>query len=312
MNTGNKARRKSMKRTTRKRIFITLLLIPGIVLFTLIYAYPLINIFATSFMKWDSSNLANPTFLERGHLFDNYIKLFTDDYYFKTALFNSLKWVGLCAVIQVPFAIIVALVLSKKPRGWKLVRNAYIIPNIISSAAIGLIFLNAYDPSRGFVTSIIKLFNPDSDINLLANPTQAFWGITFAFILFGGSISLLFLSQIMSISPELFEAAKCDGATSLQTDLRITLPLLRGSIGTILILSCNYGLIMYNEVALISSGGPDGSTYSLSYYIYKTSVGSTKLNFALANSAGVILFIVGILVVGIINLVFQTGSSQSN
>lgn len=289
----------------RRSLFIFLFLLPGILLFLLIYAYPLVNIFITSFTQWNYKNLASPEFLGFKELFKNYTYLFTKDPYFKTALFNSLKWAGLAAVIQVPFALIVALVLSKKPVLWRFTRNAYIIPNVISSAAIGLIFLNMYDPARGLITLIIEKINPNLDINILASPTTAFWGVTFAFVLFGGTIMLLLLAQIMSIPRDLYEAASIDGANGFKRDLLITLPLLKPAIGTALILACNYGLLVYNEIALITQGGPDGATYSLSYYIYKTTMGSVKLNFARGNAAGVLMFIIGIIMVALINFLFN-------
>lgn len=293
---------KGMK--TRKALFCFAFLAPGVLLFCLIYAYPLINIFVTSFTNWNFKNLAKPEFIGFGHIFDNYKSLFTTDYFFKTALLNSLKWAGLAGIVQVPFALLVALVLSKQPRGWTFTRNVFIIPNIISSAAIGLIFLNLYDPQRGLATLLLKGLTGNS-YNFLANPGSAFWCVTFAFVFFGGTIMLLMLAQIMSIPKELYEAADIDGATGLKKDLHITLPLMKSAIGTALILACNYGLLLYNEIALITKGGPDGATYSLSYYIYKTAMGSTKLNFGLANTAGVLMFIIGLLVVGALNVLFN-------
>lgn len=291
---------------TKKNGFILAFLLPGVLLFAVIYAYPLVNIFVTSFSKWNYKNFTNPEFLGWGHLFDNYIKLFTVDTNFKVALINTLKWVVLTMVVQIPFTLLVALVLARKPKGWRFTRNAFIIPNIISTAAIGLIFLNIYSPSRGIITEICNWISQGSNISVLANEKYAFWGVTFAFILFGGSSCLLLLTQIFSIDSSLFEAARVDGASKTQIDLKITLPLLRPMLGTVAIMAANYGLVLYNEIALISGGGPDNATYSLSYYIYKTALGSTKLNFARGNTAGVIQFILGIVLVGLINRGFRT------
>ncbi|MDQ8734780.1 sugar ABC transporter permease [Paenibacillus sp. LHD-38] len=293
----------------RKKGFIISFLLPAIVMFLLIYVYPLANIFFTSFSKWDYKNLNSPELLGWTHLFDNYIKLFTNDYFFNTALFNSLKWVALVLLIQIPFSLLVALVLSQKPRGWVLARNAFIIPNIISSAAIGLIFVNLYDPARGLVTEVIRKFNSDVNLNILADTSASFWGVTFAFILFGGVNSLLIMTQRFSISNDIYEAAKIDGANVLQSEIHITLPLLRPMIGTVAILATNYSLLLFNEIELMTKGGPDNSTYSLSYYIYQTAMGSTKLNFALANTAGVIQFILGILLVVFISRIFRANES---
>ncbi len=300
----------SNKRRLRKNFFIASFLLPAVLIFLVIYAYPLINIFVTSFCKWDFKNLSKPEFLGFSHMFDNYIKLFTKDVNFKTALFNSFKWVALTAAIQVPFSLLVALVLSKKIRGWQFTRNVFLIPNIISTAAIGLIFLNLYDPGDGFVTEIIHLINPDAEINILAHPRTAFWGVTFSFILFGGVNCLLLMSQISAIPKELYEAAKIDGAEGFQIDRTITLPLLRPMLGTVCIMACNYGLLLFNEIHLLTRGGPDGSTFSLSYHVYQTSIGSSKLNFALGNTTGVIQVILGVILVVLINKAFRTDKSD--
>lgn len=292
-------------RRLRKKIFVISFLFPAVVMFFLIYAYPLFNIFFTSFCKWDFKNLSRPNFLGWSNMFRNYTKLFTEDYYFITAFLNSLKWVALTLIIQVPFSLLVALILTKKPKGWIITRNVFLIPNIISSAAIGLIFLNLYEPERGFLVSFIRLFRPEASFNILANPRSAFWGVTFAFVLFGGTNCLLFMSQIASISSEIYEAAKIDGASNFQIDTKIILPLVRPMIGTVCIIACNYSLLLFNEIQLLTRGGPDNATYSLSYYIYQTSMGSTKLNFALANAAGVIQFVVGIILVVSISYIFK-------
>lgn len=293
------------KNGNKRLIFIAAFLLPAILLFALIYAYPLINIIYTSFCKWNYKNFVAPEFLGWGNMFDNYVKLFTIDANFQQALINSLKWVLLTMVIQVPWSVIVALVLSKRNKGWKFCRNVFVIPNIISTAAIGLIFLNLYSPAHGVVTEICNMIWPGSDISVLANETTAFWGVTFAFILFGGSNCLLLMTQIFSIDGAVLEAAKVDGATNFQIDTKIILPLLKPMIGTVSVMAANYGLLLYNEIALISGGGPDNATYSLSYYIYKTALGSQKLNFARGNAAGVIQMLIGIVLVGLINQAFQ-------
>lgn len=295
---------------TKKNGFILAFLLPGILLWAVIYAYPLVEIFRTSFCTWNYKNFLSPRFLGWDHILDNYKKLFLLDKNFQVAFVNSLKWVCLTMCIQMPFTVVAALVLSKKPKGWKFTRNVFIIPNIISTAAIGLIFLNIYSPSRGIITEICNYIRPGSDISVLANEKYAFWGVTFSFILFGGSSCLLLLTQIFSIDPAIYEAARVDGASEAQMDLKIRLPLMRPMIGTVSVMAANYGLLLYNEIALISQGGPDNATYSLSYYIYKTGLGSTKLNFARANAAGVIQIFLGLVLVGIINKAFRTSEAD--
>ncbi|MDS2577636.1 sugar ABC transporter permease, partial [Streptococcus pneumoniae] len=80
--------------------------------------------------------------------------------FFTEALINSVRWAVIGVIIQVPLAVSVAITLSKKLKGWKISRNLYIVPSIISSAAMGLIFLQIYNPNYGVVNQIIHLFNP--------------------------------------------------------------------------------------------------------------------------------------------------------
>ncbi len=296
--------------SNKKTWFVIAFLTPCTILFLVVYAYPLITIFFTSFCSWNYTNFTAPEFLGWDHLFDNYVKLLRFDASFMKALMNSLKWVVLTLLIQVPFTILVALTLSKKMKGWKFTRNVFLIPNIISTAAIGLIFLNLFSPSRGIVTELFNRIRPGSDVSVFSDPTLAFWGITLTFIFFGGSNCLLLLTQIFSIDQSIYEVALIEGASDRQIDAFITLPLLRPMIGTISVMAANYALLLYNEIALITSGGPDNATYSLSYYIYRTSLGSTKLNFARGNTAGVIQFILGIIIVCLINRAFRTDGAD--
>ena len=70
------------------------------------------------------------------------------------------------------------------------------------------------------------------------------------------------------------------------------------------------GAVSFHREKFVAAGGPDNATYSLSYYIYKTSLGSTKLNFARGNTAGVIQFILGIVIVCLINRAFRSDTSD--
>jgi ABC-type sugar transport system permease subunit len=148
------------------------------------------------------------------------------------------------------------------------------------------------------------------EINILADGKLAFWAVTCSFIFFAGSSMILVLARILSVSPELVEAARIDGAKNWQINVYILLPLLRPIIGTIAILQVNYALLLYNEIALISGGGPDKATYSLSYLIFQKAMGSTRLNFAEANTVGVIQFLLGIVMVGIISRVFSADRTE--
>lgn len=150
--------------------WIIIFLFPSVILFMVIFAYPLINVFYTSFFH--STAFDKQYFIG----IQNYIDLFTKDNTFKTALKNTIEWILLQSTLHVTFGVIVAIVLSKKIRGWKVARTAFMVPNIISAAALGMLFLNIFNPQIGFVNGFMKMIGwKNFNVNWFANSNTAFF-----------------------------------------------------------------------------------------------------------------------------------------
>ena len=133
-------------------------------------------------------------------------------------------------------------------------KNIYIIPNIISAAAIGLIFLQLYNPRYGLLTLIVQWFRPEFKESILLIQPQNFWAMTLAYILFQGTASIMLLGQISSVPQEVYEAAKIDGATGFKLDWYITIPCIKDMIKTVVILTVTGGFMLYNEVYFLTKG----------------------------------------------------------
>ena len=115
-------------------------------------------------------NLMNDSVINSGKQEDgsyNYDYIFNKYPFFWEALKNSTTWAILGAVVQILIASLIALALSRKVKGIKFVRNVYIIPNMISTAAMGIVFLQLYTPSYGIINPIIRLFNKEFRDNIL-------------------------------------------------------------------------------------------------------------------------------------------------
>lgn len=154
--------------------------------------------------------------------------------------------------------------LYKKPRGWKFVRTAYMIPNIISNAAMGMIFLNIFNPQYGVVNSILKAVGLESlTHNWLMDTTTAFPSVTMTWLLFAGYTTTLVLAEALTIDDSVLEAARVDGATSFQTDMFVVLPLLRKIIGTTMVMAATYMLQMFDLIYITTKGGPGSTTMNL-------------------------------------------------
>lgn len=290
-------------RKNQKRRFIFLFLLPTLVCFFLFYFYSVVTIFLTSFAKWDYTNLNAPKFLGFNHLFENYRYVFEEYPFFKEALFNSIRWAVIGVVIQVPLALSVAITLSKKLRGWKLSRNLYIIPSIISSAAMGLIFLQIYNPNYGVVNQIIHLFNPNFKESVLLTPGLNIIAMTCAYIFFAGASTIMILGQIFAIPQEIQEAAILDNINGWRREWYITIPMIKETIKTVSIMAATSGFLLYNEVFFLTNGA--AGTKSISFVIRELAVSSSRTQYARANTIGVIQILGGMLIILCITLLFK-------
>ncbi|MDD3337322.1 MAG: sugar ABC transporter permease [Lachnospiraceae bacterium] len=287
----------------RRTLFITLFLLPTCICFLVFYAYPILQILATSFCQWDYTNMTSPKLLPMNDLFANYKYIFREYPYFWEALRNSLGWalVGVC--IQVPLTLVVSIVLSKGLKGSRFARNVYIIPSVISSAAMGLIFLQLYNARYGPIQQIIQMFKPGYTENILLVPGVNFWAIVCAYVFFCGTTTIMLLGQIHAIPAELYEAAKIDGAKGLKRELYITIPLVKPTIKTVTTLAATSGFLLYNEVFFLTNGA--AGTKSISYIIRELAITSTRTQYARANTIGVVQIFIGLILVSIINFVFS-------
>ncbi|MGT2811670.1 carbohydrate ABC transporter permease [Streptococcus minor] len=292
-------------RKKQKSRFIFLFLLPTLICFFLFYFYSVVSIFVTSFTKWDYSNLNNPQFLGWDNLFDNYKYIFTEYPFFSEALRNSIIWAIVGIVVGVPLSLTVAIALSKKLPGWKISRNLYIIPSIISSAAMGLIFLQIYNPNYGVVNQVIRLFDPDFQSSVLLTPGINIVAMTCAYIFFAGTATIMILGQIFAIPKEIYEAAILDNITGWRREWYITIPMIKETIKTIAIMSGTAGFLLYNEVFFLTNGA--AGTRSISYIIRELAVASARTQYSRANTVGVVQIIGGMLIILCVNLVFREG-----
>ena len=292
-----------MKKKVSRNIFMFMFLLPSCLCFLIFYAYPILQIIVTSFCKWDYTNLANPILLAKEEFFANYEYIFTDYPYFWEALRNSLGWALVGIVIQVPLTLVVAIVISKGLKFSKFARNVYIVPSVISSAAMGLVFLQLYNARYGPIQQIIQIFNPDFKDSILLVEGANFWAIVFAYVFFCGTTAIMLLGQIHGIAPEIYEAAKIDGATGFKREWYVTIPLVKPTIKTVTTMAATSGFLLYNEVFFLTNGA--AGTKSISYIIRELAITSTRTQYARANTIGAIQILIGLILVGIINIVFN-------
>ncbi|CAM3910624.1 sugar ABC transporter permease [Aeromicrobium ponti] len=284
------------------RLWYTLFLAPAILIFLLVFGFPVVNVIFTSFFDYK----INQPMKFIG--FDNYIALFSDKAFLISAK-NTIIWVVLQGTVHVILGVAVALVLSHKPFGWKIVRTSYMIPIIISSAARAMLLLYVFNPQMGLVNSLFKMLGFENfSLNWYYDPSTSFWTVTSGWLFFASLITIIVMAEIATIPQSLYDAAKIDGASKLQTDLFVVLPLLRNVIGISVILAATSMLKEFELIFLTTNGGPNDTNLNLPLYLYKEAM--MLNNYGYANSIGTLLIFLGLILIFTITKLFRFGQSD--
>jgi multiple sugar transport system permease protein len=235
-----------------------------------------------------------------------YRRVLTDPTFLTAALPNTLKYVIIVVPIQTVLSLLIAFVMDQKLRLRRLFRTVFYLPSVTSSVVISLIFVWLF-ASQGIFNQIIH-----SNINWLNNVTTAFYVIMGMNIFTtSGTLMLIFLSGLQDIPETLYEAARIDGADSLQILWNITIPLLR----PVTFFVVTVGLIgcfqVFDQIYVMTAGGPLNSTTTITYLIFKWAFNDTTVKMGQAAALAIILTLI-ILAVTLLQRRFIEGSSAES
>lgn len=272
-----------------------LFVLPAFLYMLIFVGYPILNNIVLSFQDVTAFNLVDG---ERKFIwFENYVTIFQDSV-FRKSLFNTLLFTVCCLVVQFLIGFALAVFFSKKFTFAKPIRGILLVPWIIPITVTALIFKLLFATDVGVLNYILKSLHLISEnIEWLTTPNTAMFALICANVWIGIPFNMILISTgLTTISKELYESASIDGATKVQSFFRITLPLLRPTIESVLILGFIYTFKVYDLVYVMTSGGPVNSTHMLSTYSYKLSFEMFQYSkgSAVANVLLVILMIVGI------------------
>jgi raffinose/stachyose/melibiose transport system permease protein len=252
---------------------------------TVFLAIPLLVVFGMSTTKW--SGVGTPVFVG----LDNFVQLAHDEA-FRKALVNTLIWVLVGTFIHTPLCLLVAFVIARRPRGWKIFRTAFFLPNVISATALALMWYFVFHVSLGILNSGLKAIGLDSWARpWLFDPSTALGATMAPWVVYIGFGMVLFLTQISTIPKDIYEAATLDGASSFRQDLSITIPLIKRAIALQVLFVVGYALRSFEYPFIMTSGGPADSSVTLSLYIYRQML--TANQYGLSMAAGVVTLLVG-------------------
>ncbi len=286
-----------MKKLYSNKLVILSLVLPGVLLFVFAILAPICLSVYYGFTNY--TGMGSFDFIG----FDNY-KTLLHDQAFWTSLRNSLFLAIGFICVQHPLALIVAAVLDKLGgKGENFFRCVYFIPNVISVAVIAYLWKFIYNPDFGLLNNIIKFFGGKGDINWF-NYDTAIWAVLIVLVWHGfGWGMLIYYTGIKNIDPVLYEAVAIDGATPVQTFLRVTLPLMKPVIQVNVTMAVISALKQMETVYLLTNGGPNNSTQFAANYLYQQAFKAYKYGYG--NAIGVIFIIICLLATVILNKIFE-------
>lgn len=274
-----------------------LFVLPAFIYMLFFVGYPIISNIILSLQDVTVRTLRSNTKAFVG--LSNYEQLFQADNVLITSIRNTLVFTVLCIVFQFLIGFALALFFNKRFSFSKPVRGLILIPWMIPITISGLMFKFMFGTDVGIINFFLRCIGIISgNIDWLTNPATAMAAVIIANIWIGVPFNLILISAGLTVVPEeLYESASIDGAGKVQSFFRITLPMLKSTIESVLILGFIYTFKVYDLIYVMTSGGPVNATQLLSTYSYKLSFELFKYSqgAAVANILFVILFFASLL-----------------
>ncbi len=211
---------------------------------------------------------------------------------FRQVLLNTLLFTLLTVVPGVLGALAVVLLLETRVRATRVFRTAFAIPLAFSAASASVVFAVIYNPAIGVANGVLGQLGIDR-IGWLTDPSIALLSvsITTVWMQFGFGV-LVLAAGVGGISPEIFEAARLDGAGSWRLARSITVPLLGPQLFFLVVVSTIHALQSFGQIHILTRGGPDGATTTLVYSIYEQAFAFGSSNFGLASAQALVLLVI--------------------
>ena len=272
-----------------------LFLIPACVVLGSFVIYPALKAIYLSFTNFNMIREADFVGLA------NYINLWRDPFFW-AALKNTILYMIVVVPVLVIAPIFLAALVNKHIPGIAVIRAAIYLPVITSLVISGLIWKWVYE-EQGILNYVLLATGvTDNPVAFLTDPANALLSVMAVTIWSGmGYYMVIYLAGLQAIPRHLYEVADVEGVSAWQQMLHITIPLLRPSIAVVTVMSSIAAMKVFEEVYVMTQGGPMDSTKTLVYYIYESAF--TEFEMGYASAIGVVLFLLT-LVFSLINLRF--------
>ncbi|WP_314587820.1 sugar ABC transporter permease [Paenibacillus terrigena] len=268
----------------RNILLFSFLFVP-VLLLLMFVLYPLFELIRLSFTDWNGMD-AKQVYIG----FDNYIKMFTDSSDVWLSLRNN-GYYFLFHFIMIPLELAIAVVLDSKIRASKFFKTIVFMPYIINGVAISYMFAFFYSPINGGLNGILEVLGLESLIqNWLTNDSIVNLSLVFVSIWrFSGFHVILFLAGLQAIPQDQFEAAKIDGANSIQNFWYIIVPGVKKVLEVLLFLNVVGALQVFDIPYIMTQGGPGHASSTFTLYTLETAFKFN--NFGMASAMGITMLV---------------------
>jgi raffinose/stachyose/melibiose transport system permease protein len=272
--------------------------LPALVLLLVFVYYPIVENLRLSLFSWNAFSV-RPTFVG----LDNYRSAF-DDPIFWRALRNNTVFALVSLAFQVGFALVLAALLEEfvhqRLRG--ILRTIYFIPAVISITVAGILFSFLYNPRIGLLNRLLDAVGLDGWQHSWLGEQGTAMGSIIAMSQWQsiGYTAILFVVAIQRIPREFHEAAKVDGAGPVRRFFSVTVPMVREMTTLITILTVSGAFLVFNEVMVMTAGGPSNSSQVLGTWLYRNAFLNDDMGYASAIAS--VIFVIT-LAVGAVQVV---------
>ncbi|WP_181409858.1 carbohydrate ABC transporter permease [Martelella alba] len=279
--------RKQRKLILANKTAPVIFLAPAIILLLIYLLYPLVSSFHYSFLDWNGLG-DNAKFVG----FANWKRLIHDGVFWHSA-WNNILLALFSIVIQLPIALVLAVVLDEASKGSRILKILYFIPLLMSSVALGVLFKNIYDPNFGPVNAILDAIGlPGLAHDWLGDPSYAL-GSVIVVVLWQNIpfYMVLFLAGLASFPREITEAARLDGASQTTIFWRLKLPHLQGTFRTAVLLAVIGSMRYFDLIYVMTEGGPENASQVMASYMYKQVFASFELGYGTTVASAMFIII---------------------
>jgi multiple sugar transport system permease protein len=269
--------RKRILSSGNERALPFLLVAPTLAVLVALSIYPLIYAVKVS-LQIESSTGVRWTL-------QNFARLLKDDF-FQSALAHTLVYAAIALTFEFLLGLGLAVLLNRKMRGRSFFRAALLVPMMLPSVVVGVVWRLMLNPNFGAINGTLQGFGAQTEsLTWTASPTLAFASVILVDIWqWTPFIFLILLAGLQAIPEEPYEAALIDGSTPWQTFKYVTLPLLKPAILIALLLRTMDLLRVFDQIFILTEGGPGSATETISLYIYKNAFRFGDFGYAAAMS----------------------------